>query len=240
VCACTRRKEDARLGISMIDSRFHQKVALPDLTFSYWQMREVTDIALQRLYWACRTKSDFPGEIPDESTGTVTTEAILKGLGLIEATPDGSGLSPKASPSTRPLDKNQIITPPAEAELTREDPLSSAESSSTVPPLANQEFDMRDQFRHFSTPDVLCSRSSSVKKTESDAGSRWHEDPEESFLDVEDLLDISPCVIPTDPLSSDNFDFNKYSSWYPQGAWTNWQSPRKEPTGGGRMRESLA
>jgi hypothetical protein len=34
--------------------------------------------AIQRLYSACRTKSGFPGKIPDESTGTITTTAILK------------------------------------------------------------------------------------------------------------------------------------------------------------------
>lgn len=40
------------------------------------------DEALQRLYWACRTHGDFPGRIPDESTGVVTTHAILKALDL--------------------------------------------------------------------------------------------------------------------------------------------------------------
>ena len=51
---------------------------------SYCQMREVTDCALQRLYWACRQGSGFPGKIPDESTGNVTSTDILKALGLIE------------------------------------------------------------------------------------------------------------------------------------------------------------
>ncbi|OQV02549.1 hypothetical protein CLAIMM_07732 isoform 5 [Cladophialophora immunda] len=49
-------------------------------------MREVTDVALQRLYWACRRRTGFPGDIPDESQGEVSTADILKGLGLL--TPD--------------------------------------------------------------------------------------------------------------------------------------------------------
>jgi hypothetical protein len=49
-------------------------------------MREVTDAALQMLYWACRNQAGFPGQVPDESTGAVSTTNILKGLGL--ATPD--------------------------------------------------------------------------------------------------------------------------------------------------------
>ncbi|OAL30354.1 hypothetical protein AYO22_01552 [Fonsecaea multimorphosa] len=48
----------------------------------YYQMREVTDLALQKLYWACRRRTGFPGDIPDESNGEVSTIDILKGLGL--------------------------------------------------------------------------------------------------------------------------------------------------------------
>lgn len=46
-------------------------------------MQQVMDEALQQLYWACRRKFGFPGEIPDESTGVITTDAILKGLGFM-------------------------------------------------------------------------------------------------------------------------------------------------------------
>lgn len=45
-------------------------------------MREVIDEALQTLYWACREGRGFPGTIPDESSGHVSTDAILNGLGL--------------------------------------------------------------------------------------------------------------------------------------------------------------
>lgn len=46
-------------------------------------MREVIDEALQSLYWACREGRGFPGTIPDETNGHVSTDAILRGLGLI-------------------------------------------------------------------------------------------------------------------------------------------------------------
>jgi len=46
-------------------------------------MRNLMDEALLKLYWACRTNSGFPGELPDESNGPITTEVILKALGLV-------------------------------------------------------------------------------------------------------------------------------------------------------------
>ena len=45
-------------------------------------MREVMDEGLQRLYWACRSTSGFPGDVPDESQGPPSTTAILSALGL--------------------------------------------------------------------------------------------------------------------------------------------------------------
>ncbi|KEF53747.1 uncharacterized protein A1O9_10148 [Exophiala aquamarina CBS 119918] len=45
-------------------------------------MREATDEALQRLYWACRRGSGFPGPVPDESNGPPSTAAILDALAL--------------------------------------------------------------------------------------------------------------------------------------------------------------
>jgi hypothetical protein len=46
------------------------------------------DEALQRLYWACRSNSGFPGDIPDESHGPPSTTAILDALGLIISSPE--------------------------------------------------------------------------------------------------------------------------------------------------------
>jgi hypothetical protein len=65
-------------------------------------MREVTDSALQQLYWACRRRSGFPGEIPNETSGSVTTANILKGLGLLKPDFDEFEL-PKEIASTLPV-----------------------------------------------------------------------------------------------------------------------------------------
>ena len=46
-------------------------------------MHEIIDEALQNLYWACREGRGFPGTVPDESTGHVSTDAILHGLGFM-------------------------------------------------------------------------------------------------------------------------------------------------------------
>lgn len=53
-------------------------------------MQDVMDEALQRLYWACREGRGFPGLIPDESSGRVSTDAILRGLGLNPPPVDGA------------------------------------------------------------------------------------------------------------------------------------------------------
>ena len=68
-------------------------------------MREVTDEALQRLYWACRCGSGFPGSIPDESNGSPSTTAILDALGLtppLEATRQSVNLQNKVALSDFP------------------------------------------------------------------------------------------------------------------------------------------
>ena len=45
-------------------------------------MREVTDEALQRLYWAARQGDVLPGEVPADINSPITTNQILTGLGL--------------------------------------------------------------------------------------------------------------------------------------------------------------
>jgi hypothetical protein len=68
-------------------------------------MQDVIDEALQRLYWACREGRGFPGVVPDESSGRVSTETILQGLGLSPPavdTPRPGGLdTPGQLPITR-------------------------------------------------------------------------------------------------------------------------------------------
>jgi len=84
-------------------------------------MQEVMDEALQRLYWACREGRGFPGAVPDESGGRVSTDAILRGLGLSPPTMDGvAGLE---GSSELPLDSsiqfpNQPYNP-ADIQLNR-------------------------------------------------------------------------------------------------------------------------
>jgi hypothetical protein len=53
-------------------------------------MSEITDEALQLLYWACRHGMDFPGNLPIETEGMISTHAILEGLGLVGPIDDGS------------------------------------------------------------------------------------------------------------------------------------------------------
>jgi len=50
----------------------------------YFQMGDMTDIAIQKLYWACRKGTGFPGVIPNESATTITTSDILKAMGLVK------------------------------------------------------------------------------------------------------------------------------------------------------------
>jgi len=51
-------------------------------------MREITDEALQRLYWASKQGQVFPGKLPSEANGPVTTNQILEGLGLVDSSKD--------------------------------------------------------------------------------------------------------------------------------------------------------
>jgi hypothetical protein len=53
---------------------------------SHWQMRDVMNEALRRMYIACKSQSGFPGKMPagsDTDDYNVPVQAILEGLGLI-------------------------------------------------------------------------------------------------------------------------------------------------------------
>jgi hypothetical protein len=53
---------------------------------SHWQMRDVMNEALRRMYIACKSQSGFPGKMPagsDVDDYNVPVQAILEGLGLI-------------------------------------------------------------------------------------------------------------------------------------------------------------
>ncbi|OAP56633.1 hypothetical protein AYL99_08745 [Fonsecaea erecta] len=82
----------------------------------YWGMQDVIDEALQRLYWACREGRGFPGVIPDESAGRVSTDAILRGLGLSPPPVDNTRLAASRSDSIletqEQLHRPQLYRPP--------------------------------------------------------------------------------------------------------------------------------
>jgi len=55
---------------------------------SHWQMRDITNDALRKLYLACKRRSGFPGNMPatvDSNENDISVHAILQGLGLIKA-----------------------------------------------------------------------------------------------------------------------------------------------------------
>ncbi|ETI22956.1 hypothetical protein G647_04751 [Cladophialophora carrionii CBS 160.54] len=76
----------------------------------YWGMQDIIDEALQRLYWACREGTGFPGVVPDESSGRVSTDAILRGLGL--SPPRVDNQRPSGSRSESMMDtQTQLLLP---------------------------------------------------------------------------------------------------------------------------------
>jgi hypothetical protein len=88
-------------------------------------MCEATEEGLQRLYWACRSNSGFPGDVLDESQGSPSTAAILNALGLMTPSLEDTGQSEdiqrpaKVSPSNstdfreRSRHQHQTATSPA-------------------------------------------------------------------------------------------------------------------------------
>ncbi|KAL6240269.1 hypothetical protein RBB50_012816 [Rhinocladiella similis] len=104
-------------------------------------MREVMDEALQQLYWACRQKSGFPGKVPDESAGVITTDEILKGLGLVEPSLKIGRYPCTTKRQANDMDTansdnlcDQLRTSPAESDLTQNNPITVSPSSSDVSP----------------------------------------------------------------------------------------------------------
>jgi len=105
-----------------------------DVPVSYFQMREMMDEALQRLYWACRTTSGFPGSIPDDSTGVVTTEAILKGLGLMSTTLEEPSRPPASKQGSHQSNHaSQTTASVDDASFTEEDDSLGSQTPFTMP-----------------------------------------------------------------------------------------------------------
>jgi hypothetical protein len=120
---------------------------------SYQQLYKITAEAIQQLYWACRTKADFPGVLPDESSGHVTTNAILHGLGLVGSTCDESGLpleliDPVDNPSDNDNKSAQNSNAQGKPGIPGTSTMVSGEYSSS--PESHEGDDMQTQSKEFS------------------------------------------------------------------------------------------
>ena len=81
----------------------------PDDVYRYWGMQDIIDEALQRLYWACREGRGFPGVIPDENSGHVPTDAILRGLGLSPPPVDGTRFGGSRANATSAMQFESLV-----------------------------------------------------------------------------------------------------------------------------------
>jgi hypothetical protein len=189
-------------------------------------MGEATDEALQRLYWACRRKSDFPGNIADESNGFVITEGILEGLCVKVPSLDEKGASQEFRRPVQSFETNfqiqtqpslQANTTPVQAIVARQTVETLADSlpieyeqeqnSSTVTSfeLANPlQMDIHEQFDMGIQPPMSEQRRS-IENVESDSHACWYNSPTEPLFGVEAILDMSSCTAPVWAPSSHNF-----------------------------------
>lgn len=182
-------------------------------------MREVTDEALQRLYWACRSRSDFPGDPPDESNGPPSTAAILHALGLMRPSLDDMGdpenLQTQLIPSgSSPQSRPQRMTPSsAAASLTQDECLPSPTQSSfsmssvaqtpkSTPSLINTsnnsaipatppEMDMSEQPLYAASEPY----SSHANSTSNGAAYINMENASNMTFDLDTYLDTSSCTV---------------------------------------------
>ncbi|KAH0845774.1 hypothetical protein AYO21_11092 [Fonsecaea monophora] len=193
---------------------------------SYFQMREVTDAALQRLYWACRRRTGFPGDIPDESKGGgVSTTDILQGLGLLTPNLDEPNFLSGPEQSTTRLfsNKTPMVMVQTRAQTTNTNTRDSVEDidehsatsvastsssspSSTGPTVTMttrtaQEMDMKTQFKLTSSLPPTGRCASLIKRAPSHAA---HDDQPffqdqfmEPRLEVDAFVDMSLCTSPS-------------------------------------------
>jgi hypothetical protein len=176
-------------------------------------MRDVTDAALQKLYWACRGAAGFPGQIPDESTGSVSTTDILRGMGLV--TPDQlsvQGPEGAAQKSPAPKGKPARPVPPAIKSRSTESAKSSTTSDSktarfdmpaeqaielspSMDSVDDYDLDMREQFMVYSTDSLTSSQTQDSKGDQgppqhAESASSKPTEPEAS-LTLDNLIDLS-------------------------------------------------
>jgi hypothetical protein len=182
------------------------------------QMREVTDKAIQQLYWACRHKKDFPGQVPDESGGLVSTTDVLKGLGLLDddfetleiprelevtdtktEQPFRALLARNANPPLQPRIPGPVVSPSGNSQ-SYEDSTSkiTEQQTQTGTSIPIKEIDMKDQFLAFSPR--ASSFSSSISGISSHSiycGAPVHHDRLEDFTDLDSLevfIDTNCCT----------------------------------------------
>ncbi|KIW68945.1 hypothetical protein PV04_04856 [Phialophora macrospora] len=204
----------------------------------YCQMREVTDTALQRLYWACRRKTGFPGRIPDESTGVVSTTDILKGLGLINPEFDEFDLPKEIEPTVRPGDCSDrvqrsllLIKPRGHDDSNDSQSVASADPTSSSPPVLGMqahptdiqatkslparpygEIDTKDQFLAYSPAVKPVVRRDDNIKSSSRHTPFFHQADhlaDSQQIDVDAFLDVSFCAPAT---SAPQSVYNGYRS----------------------------
>jgi hypothetical protein len=190
-------------------------------------MREALGEALQQMYWACRRRPDFPGDVPEEPTGLVTTDAILRELGLMGPAledPTSSQASEQHEYTIKDQNQAQIrqlsMTPPAESDFTPKNSTSTSQSTSRPsagPPSPNEtnsdmDMDFHPQSAYMSLHASPYEPNPVATKLESAANIPRHDSNADSDLEVHAFLDPSSCTIPTGSTPSGNFA--EAMQWY--------------------------
>jgi len=182
-------------------------------------MREVTDEALQRLYWACRSRSGFPGEPLDESNGNPSTTEILDALGLMRpsledlggpetllqhvnssdisaARPSQHARSPSSATSHS---QDDYLPSPTQSSFSmspvhslNSGPAPITTNSASTIPATPPEMDMSEQFQY-----AASAHSSSHRSSTSNGEIYTNLDNSANMnFDLDTYLDTSSCTIP--------------------------------------------
>jgi len=103
-------------------------------------MQDVIDEAMQRLYWACRQGRGFPGVVPDDSSGRVSTDDILRGLGLSPPQVDNAQANGGSSDSVLENQARLLALPsyhPPDVQSKPSAPLRAQTMSSALTPISS-------------------------------------------------------------------------------------------------------
>jgi len=176
-------------------------------------MREATDEALQRLYWACRKKSDFPGNVPDESNGFVTTAAVLDGLGINVPNLDDMGAPQEINKPVHSFETDTQIqtqpppranTSPTQAITAKQGRLTVDTFTDTLPIEYEQEYDSST----ITSFELATPIQMDIYKPFTMVGqppiSTQHQ-VSESLFSVKDILDMGFCTAPVWPTTLHEF-----------------------------------